>query len=108
LADRVTLDNKWLIIGFLENSLIILDIVNSNVMDIFLILGAMGSLINPFTIVGGETVEIYPDCAWFVGDCTLWTIGVDGDFFRFIRDILYINKGGHGIGITIDIIIFFF
>jgi hypothetical protein len=76
-------------------------------MHIFLVLRAMGSLIHPFPIIRRKPIIIDPYGSRLVGNHSLSSIRIDRHLIILLHDILDIGEGCHGIGVSIDIIVFF-
>ena len=62
------------------------------------------TLIDPFSIIFAESVKIDPECSLAVGNNSLWSFKIDGNFIVLVLDV---GKGCGGVGVSIEVIIFF-
>jgi hypothetical protein len=88
----------------LNNSLIVIVILNSDDVGIALILTAICCLIYPFAIILSEPIEVNPDDACSIGDDSLGPIEIDG---YFVIAILDIDERCCWVGVAIDVILLF-
>ena len=100
----VALNEKWLIVFALDVSLVVIFIFDSDGMCVFLVFASYCTFVNPFSIIFTESVKIDPECSLAVRSDSLWSLKVNWDL---IAVVLNVGECCGGIGVSIEVIIFF-
>lgn len=98
------MNEKRLVVSALDVSLVVILIFDSDGMRVFLVFASHCTFIDPFSIVFAESVKIDPECSLAVGNNSLWSFKIDRNFIILVLDV---DESCGGVGVSIEVIIFF-